>query len=166
MRRSFASSRTRRRTEWSAARSARALCEPVKPVPPVTRTFIRRARSRAGRARRSARRGRRRSPSPIRYAPARAAVKPRSGRTGRATMGTMGGWRGAIAFAGACELALACASPVQTAHDQNPSADFARYETYAWIGQDPVGGADSSEPRVDPALEASIRRAVDAQLAA
>ena len=77
----------------------------------------------------------------------------------------MGGSRVA-AFAGACGLALACASPVQTAHDQSPSADFARYETYAWIGQDPVGGADSSEPRVDPALEASIRRAVDAQLAA
>lgn len=77
----------------------------------------------------------------------------------------MGVWRGA-AFAGACGLALACASPVQTAHDQSPSADFSRYETYAWIGQDPVGGADSTEPREDPAVEASIRRAVDAELAA
>src|SRR5262245_51934532 len=157
MRRSFASSRTSRRTEWPAARRARALCEPVKPVPPVTRTFIRRARSRAGRARRARRRGRRRSPSPIRYAPARTAVKARSSRRRAA----MGGWSGA-----ACGLARAGASPVQIAHDQSPSADFARYEIYAWIGQDPVGGADSTEPRVDPAVEASVRRAVDAELAA
>jgi Domain of unknown function (DUF4136) len=77
----------------------------------------------------------------------------------------MRGGSGAIAFAGACALALACASPVETAHDQSPAADFARYATYAWIGESPVSGVDSSEPRVDPAVEASIRRAVDAQLA-
>src|SRR5262245_3081382 len=38
-RRTLAGSRTSRRTSCPAARSARALCDPVKPVPPVTSTF-------------------------------------------------------------------------------------------------------------------------------
>ena len=37
--RTFAGSRTRSRTSWPAAINARAVCEPVKPVPPVTSTF-------------------------------------------------------------------------------------------------------------------------------
>jgi len=78
----------------------------------------------------------------------------------------MRGRLAAIALAaGACGLALACASPIETAHDQSPAADFSRYATYAWIGElEPEGASrERSARRVD---EAMVRRAVDPQLAA
>jgi hypothetical protein len=69
--------------------------------------------------------------------------------------------------AGAIGLALACAIPIRTAYDANPNADFARYATFAWIGESPLAPAaeasgSGGEPRrID---EAMIQRAVDAGL--
>lgn len=82
----------------------------------------------------------------------------------------MGRWRGAIALAaGAIAFVLGCASPIQTAHDVSPTAEFSRYATWAWIGESPLAraaggpGSERTARRVD---EAMVRRAVDAQLAA
>ena len=73
----------------------------------------------------------------------------------------------AAALGAAIGLALACASPVETAFNQSPEADFSRYATFAWIGEsptaEPVPASVRAARRVD---EGMIRRAVEAQLAA
>jgi hypothetical protein len=73
----------------------------------------------------------------------------------------------AVALGAATWLLLACASPIETAYDQSPQADFSRYATWAWIGESPtaapVPASVRAARRVD---EGMIRRAVEAQLAA
>jgi hypothetical protein len=70
-----------------------------------------------------------------------------------------------VAVALAAGLGLACASPIETEHDQSPAADFSRYATYAWIDEESHAGAGVGPGgrRGDAAM---VRRAVDAQLAA
>jgi hypothetical protein len=78
----------------------------------------------------------------------------------------MGRWSTVMVFGTAL---LACASPIRTDHDQSPDADFSRYATYAWVSEAPLSGAAAgpgSETYVSRVDEATIRRAVDAELAA
>ena len=68
----------------------------------------------------------------------------------------------------AASLALACASPIKTAFDTDPSANVSAYETYAWIEID--AGAPAADAHQGPYVsrldDKRIRSAVDSQLQA
>ena len=38
-------------------------------------------------------------------------------------------------------LALACASPIRTSFDRDPTADFSQFRTFAWVGPAPLARA-------------------------
>jgi len=67
-------------------------------------------------------------------------------------------------------LGAACASPIKTAHDSDPEADFSRYKSYAWIKDGPlIGpsvGAASPSSYVSPIDDQRIRAGVEGELAA
>src|SRR5262245_26469241 len=71
------------------------------------------------------------------------------------------------ALAAAALVAIGCASPIRSAHDASPQADFSRYATYAWISNAPLAGSAAgpgSEKYVSRVDESEIRAAVDAEL--
>ena len=66
-------------------------------------------------------------------------------------------------------LAAACASPIKTAHDADPSADFTRYKSYAWIKEGPLIGPRTGEEKpsyISPIDDQRIRARVEQELAA
>ena len=69
-----------------------------------------------------------------------------------------------------CALVLtACMSPIRTEHDSDPTADFAKYRSFAWISEDPVMGPRpgvAGGEYISPIDEQRIRSAVDATLLA
>jgi len=69
-----------------------------------------------------------------------------------------------------CALVLsACASPMRIEHDSDPTADFARYRSFAWISEDPVMGPSPGVTRgeyISAIDEQRIRSAVEADLLA
>ena len=66
-------------------------------------------------------------------------------------------------------LALACANPIRTSFDLDPSADFSQFRTFAWVGPAPLArakqgtGAQSFVSALD---DQRLRRAVDRDLQA
>jgi hypothetical protein len=66
-------------------------------------------------------------------------------------------------------LGAACASPIKTAHDSDPEADFTRYKSYAWIKDGPLIGPSAGEGRpsyISPIDDQRIRAVVESELAA
>lgn len=66
-------------------------------------------------------------------------------------------------------LGAACASPIKTAHDSDPEADFSRYESYAWIQDGPLIGPGTGRgglAYISPIDDQRIRAAVEGELAA
>jgi len=66
-------------------------------------------------------------------------------------------------------LGSACTSPIKTAHDADPEADFTRYESYAWIQEGPLIGPGTGEARsiyISPIDDQRVRAAVEGELAA
>lgn len=64
---------------------------------------------------------------------------------------------------------LAACSTIKTVHDSDPSADFTRYRTWAWISDENLIAPKAGEAPVSyvsPLDEQRIRRAVEADLAA
>ena len=66
-------------------------------------------------------------------------------------------------------LALACANPIRTSFDLDPTADFSQFRTFAWVGPAPLArakqgtGAQSFVSALD---DQRLRRAVDRDLQA
>jgi len=66
-------------------------------------------------------------------------------------------------------LGAACTSPIKTAHDSDPEADFSRYKSYAWIKDGPLIGPSVGEVRssyISPIDDQRIRTGVEGELAA
>jgi len=66
-------------------------------------------------------------------------------------------------------LGAACASPIKTAHDFDPDANFSRYKTYAWIQEGPLIGPSAGKVTpgyISPIDDQRIRAAVGSELAA
>ncbi len=66
-------------------------------------------------------------------------------------------------------LGVACATPIKTAHDSDPEADFSRYQSYAWIKDGPLIGPSAGESRsgyISPIDDQRIRAVVASELAA
>ena len=67
-------------------------------------------------------------------------------------------------------LGAACTSPIKTAHDADPEADFSRYQSYAWIKDgpliDPSTGEASPGSYISPIDDQRIRAVVESELAA
>ena len=64
---------------------------------------------------------------------------------------------------------LAACSTIKTVHDSDPSADFTRYRTWAWISDENLIGPKAGEVQVSyvsPIDEQRIRRAVEAEMSA
>jgi hypothetical protein len=64
-------------------------------------------------------------------------------------------------------LAIACATPIKTAHDSDPDVDVSSYQSYAWISDDPlippqVGNAAPNY--ISPIDDGRIRGAVEREL--
>ncbi len=59
--------------------------------------------------------------------------------------------------------AVACASPIKTTHDADPSADFSAYTSYAWLHQvpDQPGSWKGGGLYISPLDDRRIRAAVD-----
>lgn len=78
--------------------------------------------------------------------------------------------RGLGCIAGmAVYLVVACASPIETAHDLDPEADFTGYASYAWIKDGPLIGPSTGAggpAYISPIDDQRIRAAVEAELAA
>ena len=78
--------------------------------------------------------------------------------------------RGLACIAGmAVILGAACTSPIKTAHDADPEADFSRYQSYAWIKDGPLIGPSTGEGRssyISPIDDQRIRAGVEGELAA
>lgn len=76
--------------------------------------------------------------------------------------------RAARALSAALLLVAGCASAIRTRYDAAPDADFGRYQTYAWIHQDPDGvssrSAASGSGFVSALDDRRLREAVDAEL--
>ena len=71
-----------------------------------------------------------------------------------------------LAVSGTC-LALACASPIKTAFDADPSVNMTSYKTYAWISADSLIGPTEGVIEgnyISPLDDQRIRRQVDSQL--
>jgi hypothetical protein len=63
----------------------------------------------------------------------------------------------------------ACSTPIKTAHDSDPEADFSRYHSWAWISEESLIGARPGQIQatyVSPIDERRIRSAVERELAA
>ena len=66
-------------------------------------------------------------------------------------------------------LGAACTTPIKTAHDSDPEADFSRYQSYAWIKDGPLIGPSAGESRsgyISPIDDQRIRAVVGSELAA
>jgi hypothetical protein len=67
-------------------------------------------------------------------------------------------------------LGTACTSPIKTAHDADPEADFSRYQSYAWIKDGPLiepsTGVASPGRYISPIDDQRIRAGVERELAA
>ena len=66
-------------------------------------------------------------------------------------------------------IALACASPIRTSFDRDPTADFSQYRTFAWVGPEPLARAKQgtgSRNFVSGLDDQRLRRAVDRTLQA
>jgi hypothetical protein len=66
-------------------------------------------------------------------------------------------------------LGAACASPIKTAHDSDPNANFTGYESYTWIKDGPLIGPQVGEGKpsyISPIDDQRIRAGVEGQLAA
>jgi hypothetical protein len=75
----------------------------------------------------------------------------------------------APALAVALAALLAACSTIKTVHDSDPSADFTRYRTWAWISDENLIAPKAGEAPVSyvsPLDEQRIRRAVEADLSA
>jgi hypothetical protein len=63
---------------------------------------------------------------------------------------------------------VACATPIRAQHDFDASAPFSRYETFAWVTEEPlirpVAGV-TEQPQPSPLLDPLIRAAVERDLA-
>ncbi len=78
---------------------------------------------------------------------------------------------GLVCVAGmAVILGAACASPIKTEYDSDPTADFSRYESYAWIKDGPLIGPSTGRANpssyISPIDDQRIRAAVESELAA
>ncbi len=78
--------------------------------------------------------------------------------------------RSLVCIAGmAVLLGTACVSPIKTAYDSDPEADFSRYQSYAWIKDEPLIGPSVGEGRsiyISPIDDQRIRAGVEGELAA
>ena len=66
-------------------------------------------------------------------------------------------------------VAVACASPIRTSFDRDPTADFSQYRTFAWVGPAPLARAKqgtASSSFVSALDDQRLRRAVDRGLQA
>jgi hypothetical protein len=66
-------------------------------------------------------------------------------------------------------LGAACSSPIKTAHDFDPEANFGRYKSYAWIQEGPLIGPSTGKSTpgyISPIDDQRIREAVGRELAA
>jgi hypothetical protein len=66
-------------------------------------------------------------------------------------------------------LGAACTSPIRTAHDSDPEADFTGYKSYAWIKDGPLIRPSTGEAGlayISPIDDQRIRAAVEGELAA
>ena len=67
-------------------------------------------------------------------------------------------------------LGAACASPIKTAYDSDPEADFTSYKSYAWIKDGPLIGPSVGEASpssyISPIDDQRIRAGVESELAA
>ena len=66
-------------------------------------------------------------------------------------------------------MALACANPIRTSFDLDPSADFSQFRTFAWIGPAPLARAkqgSGAQSFVSALDDQRLRRAVDRDLQA
>jgi len=65
-------------------------------------------------------------------------------------------------------LGAACTSPIKTAYDSDPEADFARYKSYAWIKDGPLIGpsvGEAGSSYISPIDDQRIRAGVEGELA-
>jgi len=66
-------------------------------------------------------------------------------------------------------LAPGCQSPIKTSYDLDPEADFSRYQTFAWVSQEPLiksAQGQTTNAYISPLEDKRIRRAVNREMVA